>query len=144
VGINLVAGRYTLSFNGQVQVQCDGTLSGHEADFSAITAADLGFTGGPVSLAQSSSTSWTLDGAGGFGGPIQLDVYPDQPDGILTGGAVGSGTTGPDATSLVEVGMMLDGAGATAARADGFGVAVYADAAQTGTCMLGVEASLTP
>ena len=89
------AGPYSASFLDPAQISCDGTLAGHEADFSAITRATSSFVDGAVQL-QLATGAVIVSGdpiASGFGQP-SITLAPDS-NGLWTIGVAVTSTIAP-------------------------------------------------
>jgi len=130
------AGPYSASFLDPSQVDCGGTLAGHEADFASITRASSSFVDGAVQLAPAVD-SVSVSGspiATGFGEPsVTLAPDPSQP--IWSTGVSVSLGSGPDATQVVGVGLMLDPSTASSPSGiEGAIARVYATANSDGQC----------
>ncbi|MEO8700543.1 MAG: hypothetical protein ABI867_10890 [Kofleriaceae bacterium] len=99
-------GTYTLAVQASPAVHCEGSLAGHEAAFSSVTAASLGLAGGAVTLTRSDDVL-AISGApitAGYGVP-SLDLQP------LAGIFVGSTSDhapGPAGTTFVGKYVVLD------------------------------------
>lgn len=139
----LVGGDYTLEYQEPAKVYCEGTLTGHEADFEGITAASVGLVGGDVTVAVASSESASVSGAAitsGFG-TSSLDLSPVD-TGYLGGFSSSSGS-GPDGTTHVGNYLALDAADATTDYVYGSAGAMFETAARDGECGVAFGALLT-
>jgi hypothetical protein len=141
----IVAGSYTLAYQGPVEVDCTGALVGHEADFSSISMTDLGFAGGAVSVTTPSPSATDVDGtviASAFGTtPLELDLQTDSP-GIYAAVTDGTGS-GPDGTSFLGKYLAFDGADATPTFINAAAGAGYVATDGSSTCTVSYGASLT-
>jgi len=139
----IVAGGYTLALVDGGQAYCDGSLAGHEADFAAITLANVGLAGGAVTVATPDVSIVTVDGAvigSDFAAtPFELDAQ----NGSLFAGFSDATGSGPDGTAMIGKYLVVDGSTATPTSiAAGVGVG-YATPDRSGTCTVAFDASLT-
>jgi len=141
----IVAGNYTLAYQGPVEVNCTGSLVGHEADFSSISMSDLDFTGGTVAVTTPSASAADVDGAviaSAFGStPLELDLQADSP-GIYAAETNGTGS-GPDSTTYLGKYLAFDGGDATPTFINAAAGAGYVASDGTSTCAVSYGASLT-
>jgi hypothetical protein len=130
------AGPYSASFLDPAQVQCDGTLAGHEADFSTITRATSSFVDGAVQL-QLATDAVIVSGdpiATGFAQP-SVTLAPDPQARLWTIGVAVTLGGGPDATQAVGVGLALDSSTASSPTGiQGEIARVFATANNDGQC----------
>ncbi len=130
------AGGYSASFLDPSQVDCVGTLAGHEADFASITRAASSFVDGAVQL-EPTLDSVTVVGtpiATGFDQP-SVTLAPDPSGPIWSTGVSVALGSGPDATDVVGVGLMLDPSTASSPSGiEGAIARVYATANTDGQC----------
>ncbi len=140
-GGTVVPGAYTLTISGAAEVRCDGSLTGHEADFAGLAPADVGFADGPVNVAAPDPATLTIDGApitDGFGAATVDLLYGD---GAYFGWTDRS-EPGPAGTTLVATFLMVEGAPADPTVVAGYAGAAYEDASG-GMCQLAFAAELT-
>jgi hypothetical protein len=147
-GGSLMPGNYTLTYDPMPNVFCDGSLIGQEAQFAAITAASIGFTDGPVTLAAGTiAGNFDISGApitAGYGvATLTLESFPDAPPGVV-GAQVNANGTGPANTTFVGTYLVLDGSTATMTDALGWSGAGYLTAAQDGFCSVDFLVELGP
>jgi len=139
------AGAYTLAIDPTVEVYCDGSLAGHEADFAGITPGDLAVAGGAVTVATPSGTQVTVDGAviaAAFAAsPFALDL---DSSGEFFAGITSQTGSGPDATTLVGKFLAFDLASASPSAIYAAAGAGYVTADQSGSCSVAFAATLTP
>jgi hypothetical protein len=131
------SGSYSASFLDPAQISCQGTLSGHEADFSAITRATSSFVDGPVQL-QLAADAVIVTGnpiATGFG-QASVSLAPDpQASPLWTIAVAVTLGGGPDATQAVGVGLALDSSTASSPTGiQGEIARVFATANNDGQC----------
>jgi hypothetical protein len=136
-------GVYTLRFGAVAQAHCTGTLSGKEADFSALAPASFGFVDQTVTISVSTGNV-SMSGAGltaAFGAnPLPLTTDASTPFWQYT--APLSGGAGPDATTLGYALFGLDAS--TPTPYGGQAAVVYFAADRSSYCGVGFDVTLTP
>ncbi len=147
-GGNLTPGNYTLVYDPMPYVSCDGTLIGQEAQFAAITAASVGFTDGPVTLANGANPGdFDISGApisSAYGVPtLTLEPLADAPPGLVGNFVNGTGA-GPAGTTVYGTYLVLDGDTATPTHAYASAGVGYMNAAQDGFCSVDFAADMGP
>lgn len=139
-GGTITDGTYDLAVVGPADVYCEGGLAGQEAAFASITAASLGLTGGPVTLANTPN-GVTIGGApisSAFGAAtFDLDSMGDG----LYAGFTNENAAGPAGTTFVGKYLVLDGASASPMFVNGGVGAGYVR--NDGQCSVAFGATLT-
>lgn len=141
-GGSITAGDYTLALVGGTDVYCDGTLAGHESDFTGITADSLGLVGGAVSITDP-SPSIDISGDPITSGFLTSPFTLDEVDTGLYAGFTDETGSGPDTTTFAGKYLVLDGMTATPELINGGVGAGYYTASGDGTCTVSFGATLT-
>ena len=137
-GNPFAAGSYAIAFLGPNIQMCDGTLTGMEAPFGALTQAQIGLVDGPVTFTTPTGTTLVITGA-----PIQslgapsIELAPSGPmappgfwDGIVNGDL----SAGPLATTRAASDIAADSATANAATIEAQIDVLYMTSDGNGTC----------
>jgi hypothetical protein len=137
------AGAYTLTILDPVQTDCNGSLAGTEASFSAITRSSANLVDGTVMLTHVNPTEITLSGAPiatAFGQPT-IDLTPNPgsmtpgfPQTIWDVGVMRDFGTGPQATQQNARYFGIDAASASTPTSMEAAVALLYEASDTSTC----------
>jgi hypothetical protein len=137
-----LAGGYTMHFGALQQAQCDGTLAGKEADFSALAASSFGFVDQAVTI-DIAGSDVSLSGPGlatAFGAdPIPLTTDGSAPFWQYVNETTGS--AGPDGTTLGYQMLGLDSS--TPAPYAGQAAVVYIAGDRSSYCALDFEVTFT-
>ncbi|MBK6683975.1 MAG: hypothetical protein IPG45_05835 [Deltaproteobacteria bacterium] len=146
---NIVAGNYTLSFDPNLYVQCDGTLAGQDAAFAALTLANVGFSDGPITVTSLAVDQLELSGAAisaAYGPtPFLVAASIDAPPGTYFGmselNQIGAGPLGTD---LAAAYLLLDDANASLAGVPGQAGLFFMTPDTMGYCSVDFGAALLP
>lgn len=146
---NIAAGNYTLAFDPTLYVQCDGTLLGQDAAFSALTLAGLGFSDGPITVTALAVDQLELTGASisaAYGpAPFMVAASLDAPPGTYFGiSERNQAGAGPLGTDLAAAYLLLDDANASSAGVPGQAGLFFMTPDTLGYCSVDFGAALLP
>lgn len=146
---NIAAGNYTLAFDSNLYVQCDGSLIGQDAAFLALNLAGVGFSDGPITVTALTIDQLELSGAAisaAYGaGPLLVAASLDAPPGTYFGMSELNQTgAGPLGTDLAAAYLLLDDANASLAGVPGQAGLFFMTADSTGYCSVDFGAALVP
>jgi hypothetical protein len=143
---SFVSGVYALTFQDPVQAECEGSLTGNDASFSAITRSETNLVDGTVSLETINLSAPVLR----ISGPSILTAFdqmsidltpdlgsqpPDFPQTIWAAGVEGDFGAGPLSTMQVARYFGVDGATAdTPAQMDARVALLYVTSDSSGAC----------